>query len=145
MLKLYPLKLVYFERGSVKVTSGEYKFGSIPTSSNKCDRSSVKSFFSFESVSPVKPLSLVSSFSRAAVSPSTSTLVVFDDARLVRFMHLLPLLLSVSARIRRRVGAVGAKKDDEREEEEEEEQDAEKDERILYCVDIFACTDNARD
>ena len=130
MLKLYPLKLVYFERGSVKVTSGEYKFGSIPTSSNKCDRSSVKSFFSFESVSPVKPLSLVSSFSRAAVSPSTSTSVVFDDARLARFLHLLPLLLSVSARVRRRVGA---KKDDEH----EEELDAEKDERILYRVDML--------
>ena len=78
MLKLYPVKLSYFESGSVKTTSSAYKFGSIPMSSNKCDKSSVKSCFSFWSVSPVNPF-ISSSFILLSVvvvcraSPSTST------------------------------------------------------------------------
>ena len=76
MLKLYPVKLSYFESGSVKTTSSAYNFGSIPTSSNKCDKSSVKSCFSFWSVSPVNPLlssSIIVSVVVVCVAPSTST------------------------------------------------------------------------
>ena len=76
MLNAYPAKFEYVDRGSEKMTSASYKSGFIPTSSNKCVKSSARFRFSLSSVVPVSPSS--SSFSSSSSSSSTGD-ACFDD------------------------------------------------------------------